>query len=97
MVTPAFSVRVTPQCERLIKGLNKAHPDFIAQYEKAISILSSDPYNRARSHQIKKLQNVAPGEGAWRLRLGRWRFRYDTWDQQVELSYCGLRREDTYE
>jgi mRNA-degrading endonuclease RelE of RelBE toxin-antitoxin system len=96
MTALPFSVRVTPHCERLIKGLNKQHPDFITHYEKAISILSSDPYNRKRSHQIKKLKNIAPGEGAWRLRLGRWRFRYDIWDQQVELSYCGLRREHTY-
>jgi len=96
MMTPAFSVRVTPHCERLIKGLNKQHPDFITHYEKAIRILSSDPYNRTRSHQIKKLESTAAGESAWRLRLGRWRFRYDIWDQQVELSYCGLRREDTY-
>jgi mRNA-degrading endonuclease RelE of RelBE toxin-antitoxin system len=97
MTTPGFSVRVTPHFERLAKALNKQHPDFVASYEMAIRILGSDPYNRFRSHQIKKLKNVTPGEGAWRLRLGRWRFRYDIWDQQVELSCCGLRREDTYE
>ena len=96
MTTPAFSVRVTPHFERLAKALNRRHADFIVSYEKAIGILSIDPYNRTRNYQIKKLKNVAAGEGAWRLRLGRWRFRYDIWDQQVELSYCGLRREDTY-
>lgn len=91
-----FSVRVTPRCERLIKRLNKGHADFIHHYERAIGILASDPYNRTRRHQIKKLENVPAGEGAWRLRLGRWRFSYDVWDQEVELSYCGLRREETY-
>jgi hypothetical protein len=96
MTIPGFSVRVTPHGERLARLLNKQHADFIAFYEKAIRILSNDPYNLTRSYQIKKLGNVAPGQGAWRLRLGRWRFRYDIWDQQVELSYCGLRREETY-
>ena len=94
---PAFSVRVTPHAERLAKALNKQHTDFLACYERAIRILNSDPYNRTGSHQIKKLKNIAPGQGAWRLRLGRWRFRYDIWDQLVELSCCGLRREETYE
>ena len=93
---PAFSVRVTPHGERLAKALNKQHPDFIACYETAIDLLSSDPYNHSGNHQIKKLRNVTPGEGAWRLRLGRWRFRYDIWEQTVELSYFGLRREETY-
>jgi mRNA-degrading endonuclease RelE of RelBE toxin-antitoxin system len=96
MTETAFSVRVTPRCERLIKKLNKQHPDFITHYERALRILSSDPYNRARAHPIKKLEGVPAGEGAWRLRLGRWRIRYDIWERQVELSYFGLRREKTY-
>lgn len=91
-----FSVRITPHGERLIKKLSKRHSDFIDYYENATGILSNDPYNHTRRHQIKKLESIPAGEGAWRLRLGRWRFRYDIWDQQVELSYCGLRREETY-
>jgi hypothetical protein len=39
---------------------------------------------------------VARGEGQWRIALGRFRFRYDIYDQDVILHYCGLRREDTY-
>ena len=97
MTIPTFSVRVTPQGERLAKALNKQHPDFITNFEKAIRILNSDPYNRTRSYRIKKLESIAPGQGAWRLRLGRWRFRFDSRGQQIELSYCGLRREETYE
>ena len=96
MTAPAFSVRVTPHGQRLAKVLNKQHSDFIAYFETAIDVLSRDPYNRSGSHNIKKLRNTAPGQGAWRLRLGRWRFRYDIWEQMVELSYFGLRREETY-
>jgi hypothetical protein len=39
---------------------------------------------------------VPRGEGQWRLALGRFRFRYDIYDQDVVFHYCGLRREDTY-
>ena len=56
----------------------------------------ADPYNRERRYHLKKLKGVAAGAGAYRLALGRWRFRYDISGQVVELHYCGLRREDTY-
>jgi mRNA-degrading endonuclease RelE of RelBE toxin-antitoxin system len=40
---------------------------------------------------------VARDEGGqYRLRLGRFRFRYDIEGRMVVLYYCGLRREDTY-
>jgi len=42
------------------------------------------------------LEGVPLGEGQYRLRLGRWRFRYDIEGRQVWLRYCGLRREETY-
>ena len=67
-------------------------------FAQSIAILKIDPYNRTRRHPIKKLEGVPPGEGQYRLKLRRWRFRYDIWSdrQQVELNFCGLRREDTY-
>ncbi len=43
------------------------------------------------------MESVSPGEGGQhRLRLGRFRFRYDIERREVILYYCGLRREDTY-
>jgi mRNA-degrading endonuclease RelE of RelBE toxin-antitoxin system len=60
------------------------------------AILESDPYNTARKHAIKKLTGVAAGEGQYRLRVGRFRFRYEVSGKEVWLVYCGLRREDTY-
>jgi hypothetical protein len=58
--------------------------------------LEADPHNRSRSYAIKKLEGVRSGEGQYRLRIGRWRFRYDIVGQDVVLHYCGLRREETY-
>ena len=95
-MTPAFRVLVTPHFERLFRKLNKRHPELSSTHQKAISILRADPHNRSRSHAIKKLEGTTPGEGQYRLRLGRWRFRYDIIGPDVVLHYCGLRREETY-
>lgn len=92
----AFSVRSTARFEREYKALVKRHPDLDSHFRKAVEILRQDPYNHSRAHPIKKLQGIAPGEGQYRIRLGRFRLRYDIEDQTVFLVYCGLRREDTY-
>ena len=65
-------------------------------FAATIAILKSDPYNRTRRHDIKKLEGIPTGDGQYRLKLRRWRFRYDILDQVVLLGSCGLRREDTY-
>jgi hypothetical protein len=96
-MTPSpFAVHATPRYERLSNKLFKAHREFAAAEQRAVTILAADPYNRARRHKIKKLEGVPAGEGQYRLSLGRWRFRYDISGQVIELHYCGLRREDTY-
>ena len=76
-MTPPFSVRTTPRYERVVRSLLKRHPDFMPLHQTAIEILQSDPYNRSRAHNIKKLVGVPVGEGQWRLALGRIRFRYE--------------------
>ena len=95
-MTQSFTVRTTASFDRLAKTLRKQHKEFTARYEEALALLGSDPVNRSRAHSIKKLVNVPAGEGQYRLRLGRWRFRYDIEDKEVILYYCGLRRENTY-
>jgi len=95
-MTAAFSVRTNSRYDRLAKALQRRYPEFVGYHRSALETLAADPYNRTRQHHIKKLEGVAPGEGQYRLSLGRWRFRYDIPGQLVLLSYCGLRREDTY-
>ena len=95
-MTQGFTVRTTASFDRLARTLRKQHKEFTTQYEKALAILGSDPVNRSRVHSIKKLANVSIGAGQYRLRLGRWRFRYDIEGKEVILYYCGLRRENTY-
>jgi mRNA-degrading endonuclease RelE of RelBE toxin-antitoxin system len=95
-MTPRFSVRTAPAFDRLARRLAGEHPEFLQLYAQAIGILVADPHNVGRRHNILKLKGVRPGDGAYRLRLGRFRFRYDIASREVELVYCGLRREDTY-
>ena len=95
-MTPQFSVRTVPAFDRLARSLAEQHPKFIRLLAQAIEILEADPHNAGRAHNILKLKGVAAGEGQYRLRLGRFRFRYDIAGREVVLVYCGLRREDTY-
>jgi hypothetical protein len=77
--------------------LARHHPELADVYASAVAILKVDPHNVTRSYPIKKLEGVGLREGQYRLRLGRWRFRYDIVGQEVILQYCGLRREGTYD
>jgi len=95
-MTDGFTVRTIPRFDRLAKALGRRNREFTAGYREAIAILAGDPYNRGGAHQVRKLVAVKPGEGQWRLRLGRWRFRYDIERSEVVLYFCGLRNENTY-
>ena len=96
-MTPAFSVRTDAHFERLARPMRKHHRDFDGFFLRAVEILEIEPFNVTRTHPIKKLTDVPKGKGQYRLRLGRWRFRYDIYGQEVVLIYCGLRREDIYD
>jgi len=95
MTTP-FRVLFSPRFERLLKKLVKHHPNVVDVYASVVAILKVDPHNVTCNYPIKKLEGVGSREGQYRLRLGRWRFRYDISGEDVILQYCGLRREGTY-
>ena len=95
-MTTDFLVITTNRFERELKKLAARHPELPELYPDAIEVLRTDPYNRTRHHPIKKLTAVPAGEGQYRIRAGRFRFRYDVEDQSVYLKACSLRREDTY-
>jgi hypothetical protein len=96
-MTSPFAVRTIPQFDRLLRRLDRQHPELADVYAEALTILRTDPYNRSQQYDILKLKGVSPREGGqYRLRLGRYRYRYDIESREVILYYCGLRREDTY-
>ena len=92
----SFVVVTTPAFDRLVKGLAKHHPELPEILANAVATLGLDPLNIRRERQIRKLVGPAFGQGQYRLRVGRWRFRYDVEEHVVILHYAGLRREDTY-
>ena len=92
----SFTIERTTGFSREFRKLMKRHREFFEVYEKAILALAVDPYNISRTYDILKLANVYKGDGQYRIRLRRWRFRYDIVANSVVLKYCSLRREDTY-
>ena len=95
-MTAEFLVTTTSRFDRELKKLAAKHPGPPEMFRQVIVILKADPYNRGRQHPIKKLEAVATGEGQYRIRTGRFRFRYDIDGRTVVLKACSLRREDSY-
>jgi mRNA-degrading endonuclease RelE of RelBE toxin-antitoxin system len=89
-------VETSSHFERDFRKLARRHPEVIEHFEHALGILATDPYNRTQSHPIKKLRGVPAGDGQYRLRFGRFRFRYDVVDRVVYLKAVALRSEATY-
>ena len=95
-MTAAFAVRTTSRFERTFDKLVRQHRELAGYYAHVVQVLQTDPYNQSRSHPIKKLTDVPAGDGQYRIRIGRFRFRYDIDGQVVWLKACSLRREETY-
>ena len=95
-MTPVFTVITTSEFERAFHKLVRHHAELSDYYDRAVSILERDPYNRTRLHPIKKLKDLRTGDGQYRIRFGRFRFRHDIERPVVYLKTCGIRREDTY-
>jgi mRNA-degrading endonuclease RelE of RelBE toxin-antitoxin system len=95
-MTAEFLVFTTSRFDRELKKLVSRHPELPEHYRGILAVLKQDPYNSSRRYLIKKLQGVHAYDGQYRIRSGRFRFRYDIDAQSVYLKACSLRREDTY-
>lgn len=95
-MTPRFTARTTSAFDRSWRKLGSRHAELADLYDEVLNILATDPYNRSGTHSIKKLVDVRPGYGQYRIRAGRFRFRYDFEGQIVYLKLCSLRSEGTY-
>ena len=76
-MTPEFRIITTGRFERALKKLVAQHPGLPELFRRVVDILKTDPRNRSRQHPIKKLEALPEGEGQYRIRSGRFRFRYD--------------------
>ena len=90
-MTGGFHLRTATAFERQVRKLSRYHPDLLNVLREARHVLATDPYNRSRTHSIRKLEG-----GGYRLRHGRWRIIYTIDDTCVRLVWCRLRRESTY-
>jgi mRNA-degrading endonuclease RelE of RelBE toxin-antitoxin system len=91
-----FLVTTTSRFDRDLKKLAAKHGGTADLFQLVLQTLKEDPYNRSRRHPIKKLEAVASGDAQYRIRVNRFRFRYDIDEQVVVLKACSLRREDSY-
>jgi len=91
-----FLVLATSRFDRELKKLAAHHRELLEHYRGVLAALKQDPHNRNGRYPIKKLAGVQAGDGQYRIRSGRFRFRYDIEGQSVYLKACSLRREDTY-
>ena len=87
-MTVEFLVLATSHFDRELKKLVARHPELPEHYRGIVLALKQDPYNRSRRSLIKKLQGVQADEGQYRIRSGRFRFRYDIEGQSVYLKLC---------
>jgi mRNA-degrading endonuclease RelE of RelBE toxin-antitoxin system len=88
-----FNVKSTPTFERGFKILTKRNHELLIKFVDLLAILTYDPYNISGRHNIKKLTNVSKGEGQWRIRMGKYRLRYDIINEDVVLHSLSHRKE----
>lgn len=89
----AFRVFSTAAFDRSIKRLAKKNPEIPDVFAAMLAVLQEDPLNTSRRHNIKKLTDVAAGDGQWRLRSGVYRLRYDVESDIVTLHSINHRKE----
>ncbi|MBI1748600.1 MAG: type II toxin-antitoxin system RelE/ParE family toxin [Acidobacteria bacterium] len=65
----------------------------LSKIEAAVEVLKHDPHNLERTHLIKKLEGVRPGEGQWRIRFSNYRILYDILEKDVVLYFVADRKE----
>jgi mRNA-degrading endonuclease RelE of RelBE toxin-antitoxin system len=80
-----YRVIVLRSFEREVRRLRQRVPRSYENFLEAVKLLECDPYNLQHHADIKKLTNIAAGEGQFRLRIGDYRLRYDIHGDDVIL------------
>jgi len=81
----SYIIYIPPKFERQSQKLIQKHSiteDFL---EEIKIVLREDPYNISRRYRIKKLNDIKPGFGQWRIRGGDYRLRYDIFGKVITL------------
>jgi mRNA-degrading endonuclease RelE of RelBE toxin-antitoxin system len=80
-----YRVVAAPAFEREVRRLRKRLPRVYESLLQAVELLEADPFNLEGRADIRKLVDVPPGEGQFRLRVGDCRLRYDVVGDDVVL------------
>ncbi len=92
---PAYRLVATPPYERDVRKLCKQNKPLLTIVKDMQRILKKDPYNTTHIYNIKKLHDVAQGDGQYRIRQGDYRIRYDIVKKDVVLT-AFKHRKDIY-
>jgi addiction module RelE/StbE family toxin len=90
-----FRLLPTTRFKRDLEEILKRNREITRKLEPLKMILFHDPYNSSRRYDIKKLKDVPVGEGQWRIRVGKYRLRYDIIGTDVIL-YSFKHRKEAY-
>lgn len=78
-----WNVRNSPRFERNVRKLVRGNRELADLIRAAKSILSRDPMNTSQRYNIKKLTEFKPGDGQWRIAIGKYRLRDDLVGNEV--------------
>ena len=92
---PPYRVLGSPHFERDVRKLVKQNKQLLSVIKELHKVLSHDPYNITKNHNISKLTDVKQGDGQYRIRSGDYRVRYDIMGNDVIL-HSFTHRKDTY-
>jgi mRNA-degrading endonuclease RelE of RelBE toxin-antitoxin system len=87
-----FRVLTTPSFDRDFRQIAKGNSILVNALRELAAILGEDPYNRSRTHPIKKLTDIK-SNGQWRIRWREYRLRYDIYGTDVVLHSFRHRKE----
>lgn len=91
----AFRLLPTTRFKRDFEEVYRRDRAIVQRIDILRVILAHDPYNRTRRYDIKKSKDVPPGEGEYRIRVGKYRLRYDVIGSDV-LLYSFKHRKEAY-
>jgi len=90
-----FRLLPSTRFKRDFEEVYKRDRGIVRKIESLKNNLQLDPYNRRRQYDIKKLKDVPAGGGQYRVRVGKYRLRYDIIGNDVIL-YSFKHRRDAY-
>jgi len=83
--------------DRQAKKLRKKYAGFSDAYAEALLTISDDPRGEAQGVKTRKLRNIAMnGNGQWRFKVDKFRFRYDIIGDVVLFQTCFYRSSHDY-